>query len=122
MLRNQLKHQVEIVADLGDIPPIQCWPAKLNQVFANLIVNASQAMTEPGKVYITTRLSGPLIEIEISDDGPGIPDGDITNVFSPFFTTKPTGEGTGLGQGKSSLVCMRTRQRSITGITPSPSP
>ncbi len=72
---------------------------QIRQVFVNLIVNAIQAMSARGggSVTITSRSSGDWIEVDIADSGPGIPPETRDMVFKPFFTTKPRGEGTGLG-------------------------
>ncbi|BBX18506.1 histidine kinase [Mycolicibacterium duvalii] len=81
------------------LPELQCYPGDLNQVWTNLIDNAIQAMDGHGTLTIRTRRqdndSG--IVVEICDDGPGIPDDIVDRIFTPFFTTKPFGEGTGLG-------------------------
>ena len=68
----------------------------------NLIVNAAQAIKSQnrsnlGKITIKAKLEDNNIRIEISDDGPGIPEENLTKIFEPFFTTKEVGQGTGLG-------------------------
>jgi two-component system NtrC family sensor kinase len=72
---------------------------KLQQVFVNIILNALQAMPKGGELTISTRHAegDKLIEIEISDTGCGIPQEHLSKLFDPFFSTKSTGEGTGLG-------------------------
>jgi|GEM_PF-1225041 len=74
---------------------------QLQQVLLNLLVNAQQAICgikKNGKVEIAVhRVSGPMAEVHVEDDGPGIPDTQRAAVLQPFFTTKPAGEGTGLG-------------------------
>ena len=97
VLKGQIKHRYPVETHLGVLPPVTCMAGKLSQVFANIIINATQAMPDGGKVYIETRADGDHVIVEISDDGPGIPEAHLTEVFSPFFTTKPVGEGTGLG-------------------------
>ncbi len=80
------------------LPEIQCYPGDLNQVWTNIIDNAIQAMDGHGTLTIRTSAVGEdAIKVEICDDGPGIPQDIVDRIFTPFFTTKPFGEGTGLG-------------------------
>ena len=90
---------VTIVKDLDKtLPELQCYPGDLNQVWTNIIDNAIQAMGGHGTLTIrTSRENDQMIRVEICDDGPGIPEDVIDRIFTPFFTTKPFGEGTGLG-------------------------
>jgi two-component system NtrC family sensor kinase len=97
VLRNELKYSCVVHTDLGSLPQIPCAIGKLNQVFTNLIINALQAMKDVGGLYITSRMTAENVEVEIGDDGPGIPANIQQDIFSPFFTTKPVGQGTGLG-------------------------
>jgi len=94
---NELKYKCEIVKKLGDIPQIQCHMGKLNQVFLNLLVNASHSIEEQGVITIETSMESELIHIKISDTGCGIASEYLDKMFDPFFTTKPVGVGTGLG-------------------------
>jgi len=80
------------------LPEISCYPGDLNQVWTNLIDNAIQAMDGQGTLTVRTmRESDDTVQIEIGDSGPGISEEIIDRIFTPFFTTKPFGEGTGLG-------------------------
>ncbi|MGB8406412.1 MAG: ATP-binding protein [Mycobacterium sp.] len=80
------------------LPELQCYPADLNQVWTNIIDNALQAMKGCGVLTIRTmKVGDDTVRIEINDNGPGIPADVIERIFTPFFTTKPFGEGTGLG-------------------------
>ena len=97
LLRNQYKNRVTIHKDYGNIPRIQGYSGKLNQVFMNLLSNAFHAIKEQGEVWIRTRSSSGTIELEIEDNGGGIPKEHLHRIFEPFFTTKPVGQGTGLG-------------------------
>ena len=94
---NELKYKAEVVRDYGHLPEVECIPSQLNQVFMNLLVNASQAIAEHGVITIRTRQEGGNACLEISDSGSGIPQAIINRIFDPFFTTKPVGTGTGLG-------------------------
>ncbi len=97
LLRNQYKDRVEIHREYGDIPKIQGYSGKLNQVFMNLLSNAFHAVHDKGEVWIRTRAVAGNVEIEIEDNGDGIPREHLNRIFEPFFTTKPVGQGTGLG-------------------------
>jgi signal transduction histidine kinase len=90
---------VKVVKELDkSIPELLCYPGDLNQVWTNIIDNAIQAMGGTGTLTLRTmRENEEMIRVEICDDGPGIPEDIVGNIFNPFFTTKPFGEGTGLG-------------------------
>jgi signal transduction histidine kinase len=80
------------------LPELGCYPGDLNQVWTNIIDNAIQAMDGHGTLTIRTmRENETMVRVEIGDDGPGIPEDIVDRIFTPFFTTKPFGEGTGLG-------------------------
>jgi signal transduction histidine kinase len=86
------------VKDYGGIPPVECLPGQLNQVFVNLIANAADAVGSSGSIAIRTRsLPDAMVEIEVEDDGKGIEPEHLDKIFDPFFTTKDVGQGTGLG-------------------------
>jgi signal transduction histidine kinase len=97
LLRNQYKNRVEIHKEYGDIPKVQGYAGKLNQVFMNLLSNAFHAVHGNGDVWIRTRSVNGTVEVEIEDNGVGISKEHIKRIFEPFFTTKPIGQGTGLG-------------------------
>ena len=97
MVWNEIKYKAELVRDYGTLPPVECIPSRLNQVFMNLLVNAAQAIPERGRITISTRCCGDKVEIAVADTGQGIPADVLPKVFDPFFTTKPVGKGTGLG-------------------------
>lgn len=94
---------IEIILDLQpDLPEISADSDQLNQVFANLFINAQQALLEcpePRRLTIKTRSQADQqqLRVEISDNGPGIPESIRSRIFDPFFTTKPMGAGTGVG-------------------------
>lgn len=70
---------------------------ELNQVWANLVDNALDAVHDGGRVVVTARTEGSSVVVRVIDEGPGIPADIRSRIFDPFFTTKPVGEGTGLG-------------------------
>lgn len=94
---NELKYKAEVVRELGDLPPVTCVPAQINQVFMNLLVNAAQAIEKTGRITLRSGRAGDAVWFEVEDTGKGMPEEIRRRVFEPFFTTKPVGKGTGLG-------------------------
>lgn len=96
-----IKEEVEFTIDLyPDKLLVDCDPVSFEQVFVNLISNASDSIIEQGELFITTNLineTKPLCEICISDTGSGIQPEILDKIYDPFFTTKEVGKGTGLG-------------------------
>jgi two-component system, NtrC family, sensor kinase len=90
---------VEMVLDLDpDLPVIQADLAQIHQVLVNLVDNAVDAMPDGGTVTLRTRRQPPgMVTLEVEDTGTGIRPEDQSKLFTPFFTTKPIGVGTGLG-------------------------
>ncbi len=97
LVHHELKHNVEVVKEYGDVPRIRCYPNQLNQVFMNLFVNAAHAIDGKGTLRITTSADDKHVHIKIADTGKGIPPENIDKIFDPGFTTKGSGVGTGLG-------------------------
>lgn len=97
LIHHELKNRIEIEKNFGNLPLIKCKPNSLNQVFMNILVNASQSIKNTGKITITTILEHPNIIIKIKDTGCGIPKENLQKIFDPGFTTKGVGIGTGLG-------------------------
>ena len=94
---NQLKHGVTVVRNYEEIPMILCYPDELNQVWTNLIHNALQAMENKGTLTIDVYIKNDNLIVSFTDSGKGIPPEIQNKIFNPFFTTKPQGEGSGLG-------------------------
>ena len=92
-----VKEKVAVHTELADIPQIECSLEEINQVVMNLIINAYQAMTEPGEVRISTSREDGSVSITVRDNGPGIPAEHLDKIFSPFFSTKGEGQNSGLG-------------------------
>ncbi|MFH1951513.1 MAG: ATP-binding protein [Pseudomonadota bacterium] len=90
---------VEVSANIqNDLPPMEVPQTELQRVLLNLITNALDAMQDTGgTLSISAQLENENIVIDVSDNGPGIPEENLSRIFDPFFTTKPFGEGTGLG-------------------------
>jgi signal transduction histidine kinase len=91
----------------ADIPKIKTDPPLLRQVFLNLLNNAVQAIDGKGMIFVTTRYADGMACAEIRDTGPGIAGENLERIFNPFFTTKPPGEGTGLGLSVSLRIVVQ---------------
>jgi signal transduction histidine kinase len=94
---NELKYRCELRKEYAQLPPVECLPFQLNQVFMNLLLNAAQAIPEKGVVTVRTGREEDRVWVEVTDTGTGIPPENLPRLFEPFFTTKPQGQGTGLG-------------------------
>jgi signal transduction histidine kinase len=107
---------IEVIKSYGNLPPVECYPGQLNQVFTNILVNAIDAIEEQldskqtyqekkhdsGQITIrTSAVNSQWIQIVIADNGPGIPEHIQHQIFNPFFTTKAVGKGTGMGMSIS---------------------
>jgi signal transduction histidine kinase len=98
MLSAKVGPGIDVVKDYDrSLPLVPGYPAELNQVWTNLIVNALDAMGGSGTLTLRTYRDGDCAVVEVGDTGPGIPAEIRRRVFEPFFTTKPVGQGTGLG-------------------------
>ncbi|MGZ5968040.1 MAG: hybrid sensor histidine kinase/response regulator [Polyangiales bacterium] len=99
---NEIRHRARLVRDLRDAPRVDANAGKLGQVVVNLLVNAAQAIPEGAvdkhEIRVVTRTDddGHAV-LEVADTGPGMPPEIRRRIFDPFYTTKPVGEGTGLG-------------------------
>jgi len=92
------KENVNLKLNYGDVPRIDAYPAHLNQVWMNLLLNAAQAVeANGGEVSVTTRVADGDVIVKISDTGGGIAPENLHRIFEPFFTTKTIGQGIGLG-------------------------
>ncbi len=129
ILYNRLKAganrpEIRVVKEYGQLPPVECYPGQLNQVFMNLLTNAIDALheqnaryssartaTEPPTICIRTEmLKYGWVSIRIQDNGPGIPGNLQAKIFDPFFTTKAIGKGTGLGLSISHKIVSEKHQ------------
>ncbi|MCH9032155.1 MAG: hypothetical protein IIB00_07855 [candidate division Zixibacteria bacterium] len=97
LLRHKLKIGIKVEKNYGDLPELDCFPNRLNQVFMNILVNAIHSMDGKGVITITTRREGENVTLEFCDTGGGIPPSNIGRIFDPGFTTKGAGVGSGLG-------------------------
>ncbi len=94
--------RIEIIKAYGDLPPVDCYPGQLNQVFMNIVANGIDALENagvrmPAIAIHTQQIDANRVQIRIVDNGPGIPPNVKEKLFDPFFTTKEIGKGTGLG-------------------------
>ncbi|MCT7983931.1 ATP-binding protein [Laspinema sp. A4] len=131
MLQHRLEEsQIELIKEYGELPPVECYPGQLNQVFINILTNAIDALSdrpevsseealspnsETGsrKIMIKTEVQGEGVTIRITDNGRGIPSELQNQIFNPFFTTKEVGQGTGLGLAISYEIIVKKHQGRI---------
>ncbi|MEH2198160.1 trifunctional serine/threonine-protein kinase/ATP-binding protein/sensor histidine kinase [Nostoc sp.] len=107
---NDTRPAIEVVTNYGNLPPVECFPGQLNQVFMNILANAIDALdesnqgrsfeqikTNPNRITITTSVENYLVKITILDNGKGMNESVKQKIFDHLFTTKTVGKGTGLG-------------------------
>ena len=113
--RNEWKNVADAVTEFDPhLPVVRCLPGEFNQVILNLVVNAAHAIadvtgrgTTKGRITIATRRDGDWAEIRIRDTGTGIPEAVRGRIFTPFFTTKEVGRGTGQGLAIAHTVVVK---------------
>lgn len=93
----RLHDRIEVVKQVSGLPKVRCAPGDLDQVFLNLITNAALAIETKGRITITGTATPDRVEVAFEDNGNGIADNILPKIFEPFFSTRPPGEGTGLG-------------------------
>ncbi|WP_420598227.1 sensor histidine kinase [Neptuniibacter sp.] len=99
LLNNELKNSVSLELNLQPIPTLNCNLNEINQVFLNLILNAKHATESQSKptIGIKTWQDSGQVYISINDNGSGMNEETLNQIFVPFYTTKPVGTGTGMG-------------------------
>jgi two-component system, NtrC family, sensor kinase len=98
LLQGEMKNRVRLHTEFADVPEVLCYASQINQVFMNILSNASQAIGEEGDIWISLKpVRGSFVQVVIRDSGPGISQDVLERIFDPFFTTKSVGQGTGLG-------------------------
>jgi len=103
IVNNLLNNKIKVEKEYGNLPLIECYPGKLNQVYLNIISNAIHAIHKRwgdaggGVLKISTSCNEKSVFVKIEDNGTGMDESTKKKIFEPFFTTKEVGEGTGLG-------------------------
>ncbi len=114
LVRNELKYKATVQREFSELPDIICFPQKLGQAFANLLVNAAQAIDSHGEIIVRTWRENDEILVSIADTGSGIAQENLGKIFDPFFTTKEVGQGTGLGLSITHDIITKAHQGEIT--------
>jgi signal transduction histidine kinase len=115
MLGHKLRDSITVVRDYSaSVPRIGAYPGELNQVWTNLIDNALDAMNGAGTLRLATRAEEDNIVVEVGDTGPGMPPQVASRAFDAFYTTKDTGNGTGLGLDIARRTVVERHGGSIT--------
>lgn len=120
---NSDRPAIKLIKEYGELPPVECHPSQLNQVFMNLLGNAIDALEEVANKPITGKnkfaptilirteiVQDNRVTIKIIDNGSGITESAKKQLFDPFFTTKPIGKGTGLGLSISYQIVVEKHQ------------
>ena len=102
LIRHETKNRIEIIKNYSKLPPIKCYPNMLNQVFMNILVNATHAIKNTGIITIDTKYENSNLIVKIKDNGCGIKEPD--KIFFAGYTTKGVGVGTGLGLAISQKI------------------
>lgn len=98
IMTHEYKDRVVIEKEYeSELPQVECYISKVNQVFLNVLVNACHAIEGKGVIKVRTGVEDDYVVVVIEDSGCGMPDNVKEKIFNPFFTTKPVGSGTGLG-------------------------
>jgi signal transduction histidine kinase len=113
--RNEWKYVADTATEFDPhLPVVRCLPGEFNQVILNLVVNAAHAISDvktrgrqKGRIIVTTRRDGDWAEIRVRDTGTGIPEAVRGRIFTPFFTTKEVGRGTGQGLAIAHTVVVK---------------
>ncbi|MCW5315476.1 AAA family ATPase [Nostoc sp. KVJ3] len=135
ILQSRLKPQpdspgIQVIQEYGNLPPVECYPGQLNQVFMNLLANAIDSLDEfnehrtyadiarhPSIITIRTTVEGDVAVIRIADNGSGIGENVRSQLFTPFFTTKAVGKGTGLGLSISYQIVTKKHQGQLECVS-----
>jgi signal transduction histidine kinase len=108
LVEGTVKGRIQFERQYEDgVAQIECYPRLLNQVFLNIIKNATEVLPEKGHIRVALRSTPGGVEVRIRDNGPGMPADVSERIFEPFFTTKPVGQGTGLGLAVSHGIITR---------------
>lgn len=113
---NEIKYYANIEENLEEVPIIKALEGEINQVILNMLINAAYAIKLKGiqgTIKIHTYCEDNYVKCEISDNGIGISNENISSIFNPFFTTKPVGVGTGLGLSISKDIIVNKHSGSI---------
>ena len=118
IIAHLMKDRVDVEKHYETLPRVECYPGLLNQVFMNLLVNATQAIPERGRITIRATSADGKVRIAITDTGCGMTPEVKQKIFDPFFTTKPVGAGTGLGLSTSYGIMQKHGGQILVDSTP----
>lgn len=129
ILKHRLKETserpaIQIIKNYSNLPLIECYPGQINQVFLHILTNAIDAIEDTPNKYknsqitiSTALIDTDWIKIAIADNGSGIPEDILDKIFQPFFTTKPSSKGTGLGMSISEQIITKQHRGKINCIS-----
>ncbi|MBD1855576.1 MULTISPECIES: AAA family ATPase [Leptolyngbya] len=124
---NEHRPAIEVIQEYGNLPLLDCYPGQLNQVFMNILANAIDMFDEmaqtrsfaelaahPQKITIRTSVDANQVQIQICDNGKGMPEEVKAKIFDHLFTTKGVGKGTGLGLAIARQIVVDKHSGSLT--------
>ena len=97
MAGNEIKYRAQVIKQFGVLPHVQFNVSQINQVVMNLLINAAQSIENSGMITLRTNQDGAWVWFEVEDTGCGMTAEIQQRIFEPFYTTKPVGQGTGMG-------------------------
>jgi len=109
LLEKEIAGRIEIKTAFKHTSLITGFPGQINQVLMNVLMNAIQAIETTGIIEVNSSETEEFVILSVTDNGIGIPEGNISKLFDPFFTTKAVGKGTGLGLSISYQIIQRHR-------------
>ncbi|WP_426143428.1 ATP-binding protein [Pseudomonas sp. DWP3-1-2] len=118
MVNNELKYKADIIREFAEMPEVQCIASQINQVVMNLLINAAHAIEQFGVITLRCGHEGDWAWVEVQDTGKGIEPQILSRIYDPFFTTKPVGQGTGLGLTLSYNILQKHHGRFEVYSTP----
>jgi signal transduction histidine kinase len=122
---NPDRSAINVTGDYGDLPDVECFPGQINQVLMNILANAIDALTiqpedrspSPQIQIRTAVINAMWVEITIGDNGIGMEAETRRQMFNPFFTTKPVGQGTGMGLAISYQIITENHRGHLNGVS-----
>lgn len=111
LVTNEVKYKCTVHEEYGAVPKVECSSNQIKQIIMNLIVNAAHAISHQGNIWLRLGQQEDWVWFEVEDDGVGIAPEKRKRIFEPFYTTKPVGQGTGLGLSLSYSIVERHQGR-----------
>lgn len=118
LIRHETKNRIKITKNYSEIPLLKCYPNMLNQAFMNILMNAIQSIEGEGEITLSTFADENNLFVKIKDTGCGMDENVKKNIFTPGFTTKGVGVGTGIGLAISYKIVEKHNGKFLVSSTP----